>query len=105
MKLFNSTTSFESIGKPTQKVESNCTSILFGNSSTISFDVNGNPNGWVMVINDVFKLLPGQNVSFNQNTGFVDNTIYNVSFSNELGGVGNKLGSVIRINTNPNCKC
>lgn len=106
MNLYNSKTSFEIVALPTQKVISNCTSILFKNQSTYSFDSNGNPTGWVMIINNAIRLLPGENISIGQSTGFVDTTMYTVAFSNDLGGVGNKAGLIARVNTEPkNCEC
>lgn len=103
MALYKSKTEFQIIEKNESKVQSNCSSIMFKNQSTLSYDASGNPTGWVIVINQALKLLPGEAIEFGQNTAGDDTTEYHISFSNELGGVGNNQCLIARIITMPKC--
>ena len=106
MELFASKTDFQPILTTGEKIEANCTSIIFQNNSSFEYDVNGNQVGYRLVINDLLELLPSQTIAFDQNTGYVDTTVYKVAFKAVALTPGGaiKAGVVGRINSvPPNC--
>lgn len=100
MALFKSITEFD-VFAINKEVESNCKAIVFGNSGTRVFDTDGNPLGFIVVINSAWELLPGENIAFNQATGDVDTTIYKVAFRMIAGTPGTAIQKcqVARINS------
>lgn len=83
-----------------------CTSIAFQNNSSDEFDSEGRNVGYQMVINDLWIIKPGGQLSINQNIGFKDATVYKVNFKavTDTPPTATKAGVVCRVNTKSNCK-
>jgi len=105
MGQLTSLTDFIPVNGPLNVGGEGCTSIAFQNNSSDEFDVDGRNIGYRMVINNLWQILPGGQLSINQNLGFKDGSMYRITFQAVTGTPGTATfgGVVCRVNTKSKC--